>query len=214
MGRLDVVTKILLALITLGVWGLLLDRAAGPPPALAQAKPAPQTFEEISVQRVNIVDPNGKPRLVLSNAEKFPNPVVNGKELTRDVKPAGLVFYNTAGNECGGVAVVGSDKGEQSMIILNYANSEAIGFGKFEGKKGSYAAGLSVTDRIALDTDVKKVGATGVERITISNNSGDAALVLSDPQGKPRIRLSVDARGTANIRILDRNGKDVFRALR
>src|SRR5262249_1029737 len=106
-----------------------------------------------------------------------------------------------------------TDKGEQNMMVMDYANSEAIGFGKLETKNGGYAAGLSVADRMPLNADPKK-GTTGVERIIVSNNNGDAEVVLSDAQGKPRIRMSVDAKGAANIYILDRNGKELFRAVR
>jgi hypothetical protein len=214
MNRLNYTTKVLLALLVLGVWSLVLHPRASTPVALGQPRPGPQTFDELSTQRLNIVDNKGKVRIVLSNADKFPNPVVDGKEVVGAVKPVGIVFYSATGNECGGIALNTTDRGERNALILNYTNSEAIGFGRFEAKNGSYSAGLSVLDRIPLRADTKKTGTTGIERIIISNNNGNAELVISDPQGNPRIRLSVDARGAANIHILDQKGKEIYRAMR
>jgi hypothetical protein len=214
MNRFDRTTKILLALLVVGVWCRVRHPDTGVAAALGQARPGPQAFEEISTQRLNIVDDKGKARIVLSNADKFPNPIIDGKEMVGAAKPVGIVFYNATGNECGGIALNSTDAGEQNALILNYTNSEAIGFGKFESKEGSYSAGVSVLDRIPLKSDTKKTGKTGIERIIISNNNGNAELSISDPQGKPRIRLSVDARGAANIHILDQKGKELYRAVR
>ncbi len=51
-----------------------------------------ENFEEISVKRINIVDDNGKNVMVISNQEKFPYPVIGGKEYKeRSVSPAGIV---------------------------------------------------------------------------------------------------------------------------
>lgn len=40
--------------------------------ASADPQPGPTTFDEINVQRLNIVEPNGRYRLVLANSARFP----------------------------------------------------------------------------------------------------------------------------------------------
>src|SRR5581483_2179507 len=62
------------------------------------------SFEEIDVERVNIVEPDKTPRLILSNQAKAPDPLMDGKVFTRQGgNQAGIIFYNEEGNECGGL---------------------------------------------------------------------------------------------------------------
>src|SRR5919106_6575377 len=59
-------------------------------------------FAEIDVERINVVEPDGTVRVVISNNACFPAPVVQGKAGTRAGGPlAGLILYN--GDECGGL---------------------------------------------------------------------------------------------------------------
>ena len=60
------------------------------------------SFEEITVKRINVVDEKGNKRLVISNQERIPPPIIAGKEYKRAVSPAGMIFYNEQGNEVGG----------------------------------------------------------------------------------------------------------------
>lgn len=76
-------------------------------------------------------------------------------------------------------------------------------------RAGSAAwAQTASADRTAIFDEIT------VKRINfaISNNSGAASVVLNDPQGRPRIRLSVDDAATARIEVLDEDGKPVFAA--
>ena len=41
------------------------------------AQPAPR-FEEITIERINVVESDGSLRVVISNRERFPDPDVNG----------------------------------------------------------------------------------------------------------------------------------------
>jgi hypothetical protein len=62
--------------------------------------PAQKTrFEEIDVERMNIVEKDGKVRIVLSNKARFPGLMVRGQEnpYPRDV--AGIVLLNEDGTE-------------------------------------------------------------------------------------------------------------------
>ena len=52
------------------------------------------TYDEITVKRINIVDGKGNNRLVISNQEMMPPPIVNGKKYKHAVSPAGIIFYN------------------------------------------------------------------------------------------------------------------------
>ncbi|MBN8663629.1 MAG: hypothetical protein J0L83_03595 [Chitinophagales bacterium] len=176
---------------------------------LVSFKNLKESFEEITVKRINVIDENGKKVMVISNQERFPFPVLNGKEYKeRSISPAGIVFYKKNGDECGGLGIVDIPSANLSKLIFDYSNSEALGFGMYETKNGkSYGSGFSIAERIPLGSDIEKVGTTGPERISLSTTNKDAFLVLNAPDGKPRIELKVDSSGTPSFKVFDKDGK-------
>lgn len=158
MRCLDFATKALLALLVAGVWGLLVRPffVATAAPAERQAS-AVQSFDEINVKRINIVENNGKTRLVLASSDRMPNPVVDGRELIRTVKLAGILFCKADGTECGGVGVHSGRKTEQAMCLFDYKKNEAIGFQKYESKDGkNFNARFVLLDRPPLELPLEK----------------------------------------------------------
>ena len=66
-------------------------------------------FDEIDVQRINVIEPNGTVRLVVANKAKFPGSFFGGKEIPRtDRQTAGLLFVNDDGIEMGGLTFEGT----------------------------------------------------------------------------------------------------------
>jgi hypothetical protein len=54
-----------------------------------------QKFEEIDVERINIVEKNGKLDMVISNHERQHPGIVNGKIIERkEPRPPGMIFFN------------------------------------------------------------------------------------------------------------------------
>lgn len=71
-----------------------------------------QKFTEIDVERLNLVEKNGTLRMVMANAERMPDPIINGKAFKTE-RPPGMIFYNGLGDEDGGLvfgAVAAKDK--------------------------------------------------------------------------------------------------------
>jgi hypothetical protein len=66
-------------------------------------------FTEVDVERINVVDKNGKLKMVISNSERQHPGVVDGKTYPR-TRPAGILFFNEKGDECGGLAFKGDQK--------------------------------------------------------------------------------------------------------
>ncbi len=63
-----------------------------------------QKFEEIDVERINIVEKNGKLDMVISNQERQHPGIVNGKIIERKgPRPPGMIFFNHLGDEMGGL---------------------------------------------------------------------------------------------------------------
>src|SRR5262245_44864520 len=61
-------------------------------------------FEEIDVERINIVEKDGKLRMVISNEGRQHPGIVNGKPIKRDgPRPPGMIFFDHTGDEMGGL---------------------------------------------------------------------------------------------------------------
>ena len=76
---------------------------------LGARKPANASFDQITVHRINIVEPDGTTRMVLSNRAEFPGAYYMGKEYPRTDRDAtGMLFNNDEGTENGGLIFGGS----------------------------------------------------------------------------------------------------------
>jgi len=196
-----------------------------------------QKFEEIDVERINIVEKDGKLKLVISNSERQHPGVVDGKTLSR-TRPPGILFFNEKGDECGGLGFSGDQKdGKASAGALlafdRFRQDQTVGIQYGEGN-GQYYAGLRVWDRpdTSLGLVIDKLAAIekmsegpaktaamkelretagGAERVMVGRDREQAAIVrLADAQGKPRIKLSVDAAGAPKLEFLDATGKVTY----
>lgn len=169
-------------------------------------------MDEISVQRINVVEPDGTPRLIISNHAKFPGVLVHGKEKPLDRPQAGLVFLNDEGSEIGGL-IFGGNKDKDGKIrnsggSLSFDRYEANQVVQLLGVDDSEdrMAGLMVTDS-PTGTDVRR-------RIWLGRgDDGAATLALLDGAGKKRIVLSVAENGESRISVLDATGKTVKQLL-
>lgn len=169
-------------------------------------------MDEISVQRINVVEPDGTPRLIISNHAKFPGVLVRGKEKPLDRPQAGLVFLNDEGSEIGGL-IFGGNKDKDGKIrnsggSLSFDRYEANQVVQLLGVDDSEdrMAGLMVTDS-PTGTDVRR-------RIWLGRrDDGAATLALLDGAGKKRIVLSVAENGESRISVLDATGKTVKQLL-
>ncbi len=75
-----------------------------------------QTFDEITVRRINIVEPDGTLRMVLSNKTDFPGIIIKGKETPHPGRStAGMLFFNDEGTENGGL-IFGGSKDKQGKV--------------------------------------------------------------------------------------------------
>lgn len=84
---------------------------------LMGARSQPTRFDEIGVHRLNITEPDGTLRMVVSNKDRLPPVIIKGKERPEmgEARPqAGLIFYNDEGTENGGLIFSGrkNDKGQ------------------------------------------------------------------------------------------------------
>jgi hypothetical protein len=209
-------THWLLAVLALGVWGLLFrpylplpfpDAKAGSPQASA-------TYDTLTVQRINVVDPDGKMRLIIANSARMPGAVTHGKTYPRSIdNAAGMLFLDTRGEETGGVATARLQDSDVTGFIFDctYQGTDCIKMWKQESIDGTrLRESFDIFDRRPYTGRVES--SQGVQRITLGDENQDAHLVISDPQGRPRIRIGVDQSGEPRIEILSKEGQVTYHA--
>jgi hypothetical protein len=195
-----------------------------------------QKLEEIDVERINIVEKDGKLKMVISNKERQTPVIVDGKTLPQDGgRHPGMIFFNERGDEIGGLIFSGdAGKGQFSQLTFDkFRGDQTIAFQHLEGSNGDYFAGLSfndenttTTDRIAKLDAIKKLpeaeqkaaraeminkGEFLVNRLSIGKGRNKSAFIsLKDAKGKERIQISVTAEGAPKINFLDEAGKVTY----
>src|SRR5579862_9390502 len=79
------------------------------------------SFDEIDVHRINVVEPDGTLRLVISNKASFPGIIINGKEHPHPNRTTGgMLFFNDEGTENGGMIWGGAK--DKDGKISNYGH--------------------------------------------------------------------------------------------
>jgi hypothetical protein len=180
---------------------------AGPASAAATV----QRFDEVDVQRLNVREPDGTLRMVVSNRARLPGVIVRGKEHPPVDRPqAGMLFYNDEGTENGGL-IFGGHRNANGEVIDSGA---ALSFDRY-GSNGQFVQLAGVDDSknhivglVLSDTDAT----TSRRRVVIGHDKeGVASVSLMDRNGRKRIVLQVTSDGTPHLSFLDANGKVVER---
>ena len=198
-----------------------------------------QRIDELTVQRLNVVDANGTLRFVLSNKDRMHPGVMDGVTINRPRPVAGMLFFNDEGDEVGGLTYTGTDdngrRANAGLMFDQLKQDQTVGI-TYNESNGQRSAGLQVWDRSdqplsdlikglndanalpegpARDAAVKAVRAKaqpGPRRVFVGKNNDRAATVsLADATGKPRLVMTVGADGNASIDFLDADGKTIQR---
>lgn len=198
-----------------------------------------QKFEQIDTERINIVEPNGKLDLAISNQRLFPPPVLNGKVMERSGEPMpGMIFFNGNGDEQGGMGWNGgTDKngGYQAGAALmfdQYNQDQTVGL-VYDDDNGQRAAGLRVWDHPEFpiteiwdrSKDIRKMPAGpgkdaamkklakdwGSQRVFVGKQADKSAvLLLADTNGNTRVKIDVDVAGNPHLSFLDEKGNVTY----
>lgn len=209
--------------------------------ALGQApSSSAQKIDELTVQRINVVDADGTLRLVMSNKDRMHPGVMDGVTINRPRPVAGLLFFNDEGDEVGGLAYSGQERDGQrratAQLAFDHLKQDQTIAISYSENNGQRSAGLQVWDRsdTRLSELIKKLNDAnaitdaagrekavqaarasappGPRRVFVGKNQEKAATMsLADASGRPRLTLTVTADGAASIAFLDESGKTVKR---
>ncbi len=194
------------------------------------------SFDEITVHRINIVEPDGTLRLVLSDKSEFPGIIIKGKEHPHpNRKAAGMLFFNDEGTENGGLIFGGEKKDgkgnsyghlsfdayEQDQTLSIDSSKEgdqaAASIAMIDRPEYSIAELVAVLDRVKdLPKDQKNAE---IEKFMKNHpmphrrlflgraEDKSVSLRLKDADGNDRAVLEVEADGSPVLRFLDKEGK-------
>jgi hypothetical protein len=197
-------------------------------------------FEEIDVERINIVEKDGKLKMVFSNKERQHPGTMDGKyyKEREGQRPPGIIFFSERGDEIGGLVFDGdTGKGQGGSLTFDkFRGDQTIQFLHNEDKDGNYFAGLRVNDqnmpladflarldainklptaeeRQKASREFRESDEATVSRLVIGKSRDKTSLImLNDGKGKPRIKISVAGDGTPKLDFLNENG-NVFYSL-
>ena len=164
-------------------------------------------FDEINVKRINVVEPDGTLRMVISDHARLPGIVVKGKEQPFDRPQAGMIFYNDEGSENGGL-IFGGRRDAQGKVV-NAGGS--LSFDKYDANQIVQLAGVEDSeDRFAgLIVSDSHSGTNTRRRIWVGrDDAGTASVALMDAEGKKRIVMQVKPDGTPELVFLDAKGAE------
>jgi hypothetical protein len=182
---------------------------------------------ELTLKRLNIVDADGKVRMILAGG--FP---------PRRTAQAGIIFNYASGVEAGGLVYSGEKRdgavsaggiltfdkyGDDQIVALQYSerNGQRTQGLTFQDRPDSLTARMRHYYRVLdpmppgpqRDSIVREMRATlspdelAARRLFIGRDASKASIVtLSDRQGKARLRMLVDSLGTPRIEFLDATG--------
>lgn len=194
-------------------------------------------FEEIDVERINIVEDNGDLKMVISNQEKQHPGLFDGEVLLERERPPGIIFFNEEQDEVGGLAYKGN-KEEGALMALSfdqYNNDQVMQLRYLESKKNR-TYGLQLWDRDQNFTSTRVINVLdSLQRLDYSRkeiqekmremNNGEpiaaprlfagkkrdksVGLFVQDESGNDRIRIYVDEKNKPQIEFLDNQGKKI-----
>jgi|CXWL01.1.fsa_nt_gi hypothetical protein len=160
-------------------------------------------FDQIDVERLNVIGKDGKPVLVLARSGLVPGPRANGKDYDAAIIDgrelmSGMLFFNDVGDEVGSILWAGIDKqpGHSQVVHLSmdqWKQNQTVALQNVDNGT-SRRAGLQINDQ-PVDVPVARMldrlaamrGATGAR--LDSMQAAHRALMRAGEGGRPRAFL-------------------------
>jgi len=209
--------------------------------AAFRQQPQKAKFTEIDVERINVVEPNGMYRMVISNKPRSIGPIYKGKPFgyPGGTRP-GIIFFNDEGTENGGLTF-GGERGPDGKyraghhMSFDQFDQDQVVVLNYQDENGTRQLGLTFADRAPVNIfdlvqqrdSIMKMpeGPARTEalqklqaprdgaplyapRVYVGRDRTRASVLrLSDPMGRPRIRMIVDSAGSPSLEFLDDSGR-------
>ena len=184
--------------------------------------PRREKFTEIDVERINVVEPNGNYRLIISNRARSIGPIYKGKPFgyAGGNRP-GFIWFNDEGTENGGLTFTG-----RTLPNGQYAASTHMSFDQFNqdqvlnldytDQNGRRRVGMSIADR--TDRDIHDLVLERDSIMLIADTAARSAALRrwaaprdGVPMAAQRLFLGRDPDKNAVLNLADRDGKTRLR---
>jgi hypothetical protein len=174
-----------------------------------------QNFEEINVQRINVVEKDGSLRLVIANNERSPGPIERGKPFGYPGGGrAGIIFYNEEGTENGGLVFGGKKENGKpnpsaygGLTFDQYDRDQTVAL-QYSEDDGKRRAGLAIsdysTDITSLQFDQKR---KEWEKMPDGPAKDEARRKLRQQSPKLRMYAGRYREGTSVVQLADGEGR-------
>jgi hypothetical protein len=185
-------------------------------------QPARQRFTEIDVERINVVEPDGKLRMVISNRPRSIGPIYKGKAFgyAGGTRP-GIIFFNDEGTENGGLTFTGRrnpDGKFQSSLGMSFDqyNQDQVLYLQYNDQNGQRRMGFTVADRADVDIYDLVAERDSIMKMPEGPARTEALRKWGEPRnGQPlfaqRVYVGRDVSKSALVNLSDRAGKPRLR---
>jgi len=173
-------------------------------------------FDRIRVHRIDVVERDGTPRLIIADRTEFPGSFYHGREIGRARRKdsAGMLFINDEGTEDGGLIFAGATTdGQRSsfshLSFDQYEQDQTVVIGTSLSPNGEKRAGIelndvpdqSITPALIAEAERIKAMAHGSER-----GAAWAAFQRTFPSGQQRAFLARAPDGSVGFTMNDKQG--------
>ena len=194
-----------------------------------------EKFDEITVERINIVEPDGKLKMVISNSENQHPGMFDGEILMERNRPPGIIFFNEEQDEVGGLIYRGNKDDGAGMVLSfdQYKNDQVMQMQYQRNKNGKQKYGVNIWDRpekftlpklISAMDSLKKEGVSDKQMMEILQDMNDGnplsaqrlftgknyneqvGVFIKDEFGNARINIFIDKDNEPKFQILDKDG--------
>jgi hypothetical protein len=174
-------------------------------------------FDRIRVHRIDVVERDGTPRLIIADRTEFPGSFYHGREIARASRndSAGMLFVNDEGTEDGGLIYAGATRdGQRSsfshLSFDQYEQDQTVVIGTSLSPSGEKRAGIELNDM--PDEPMTPALMAEAERIKAmpqgsARGAAWAAFQRTFPSGQPRASLVRAQDGSVGFMMNDQQGR-------
>jgi len=178
-------------------------------------------FDRIRVHRIDVVEPDGTPRLIISDRTEYPGSFFHGQEIERADRrdSAGMLFINNEGTEDGGLIYGGAMKdGKPSsfshLSFDQYDQDQTVVLGTALSPDGTRNAGITLND--APDEPITPELYREAERIKAMPHGQERktaweSFLKKYPSLRQRAALQRADDGSVGLALRDKDGRSRLR---
>lgn len=181
-------------------------------------------FTEIDVERINVLEPDGNYRLVISNRARSIGPIYKGKPFgyPGGTRP-GLIFFNDEGTETGGLTFTGHRRPDgtftaSSGFSFDQFDQDQVVYLQYADNNGQRRMGLTIADRADRNIFDLVAQRDSINKFPDSPAKTEALQQLMGPRdGVPlfaqRVYVGRDVSRSALVNLSDPMGKARLRLI-